>query len=89
MSQVPYLKTEGARDCTRGAQVSVFSFSPPKRKEPKLIMDKLFLTYKLIPKSPPNSQTQENPNSHHIKFPKTYNTIIKHILQPNHRKTNP
>ena len=71
MSQVPYLKTEGARDCTRGAQVSVFSFSPPKRKEPKLIMDKIFLIYKLIPQSQPNSQTQENLNSHQIKFPKT------------------
>ena len=32
MSQVPYLKTEGARECTRGAQVSVFSFSSPKWK---------------------------------------------------------
>ena len=32
MSQVPYLKTEEARDCTRGAQVSVFSFSSPKTK---------------------------------------------------------
>ena len=32
MSQIPYLKTESARDCTRGAQVSVFSFSPPKWK---------------------------------------------------------
>ena len=30
MSQVPYLKTEGARECTRGAQVSVFSFSSPQ-----------------------------------------------------------
>ena len=49
MSQVPYLKTEGTRDCTRGAQVSVLSFSPPKRKEPKLIMDNLFLIDKLIP----------------------------------------
>ena len=29
MSQVPYLKTEGTRECTRGAQVSVFSFSSP------------------------------------------------------------
>ena len=32
MSQVPYLKTKCARECTRGAQVSVFSFSSPKRK---------------------------------------------------------
>ena len=32
MSQIPYLKTEDARDCTRGAQVSVFSFSLPKWK---------------------------------------------------------
>ena len=32
MSQVPYLKTEGARDCTWGAQVSVFLFLPPKGK---------------------------------------------------------
>ena len=30
MSQIPYLKIEDARDCTRGAQVSVFSFSSPK-----------------------------------------------------------
>ena len=32
MSQVPYLKTKGARDCTQGAQVSMFSFSSPKWK---------------------------------------------------------
>ena len=89
MSQVLYLKTEGARDGTRGAQVSVFSFSPPKRKKPKLITDKLFLIYKLIPQSQPNSHTQANLNSHHIKFPKTYDIIIKHILQPNHGETNP
>ena len=28
--QIPYLKTEDARDCTKGAQVSIFSFSLPK-----------------------------------------------------------
>ena len=32
MSQIPYLKAESARDCTGGAQVSVFSFLPPKWK---------------------------------------------------------
>ena len=32
MSQIPYLKTEGTRDCTRGGQVSVFLFLSPKRK---------------------------------------------------------
>ena len=88
MSQVPYLKTEGARDFTRGAQVFVFSFSPPKRKT-KTYYGQLFLIYKLIPQSQPNARTQENLNSHHIKFPKTYDKIIKHILQPNHRETNP
>ena len=48
MSQVPYLKTEDVRDCTRGAQVSVFLFSSPKKKKPKLITDKLFLIYELL-----------------------------------------
>ena len=32
MSQISYLKTEDARDCTRGAQVSMFSFPSPKWK---------------------------------------------------------
>ena len=32
VSQIPYPKTEDARDCTRGAQVSMFSFSSPKWK---------------------------------------------------------
>ena len=32
MSQISYLKTEDARDCTRGAQVSMFLFSSPKWK---------------------------------------------------------
>ena len=50
-------------------------------------MDKIFLIYKLIPQTQPNSQTQENLNSHHIKFPKAYDTIIKHIIHPNHRET--
>ena len=50
MSQIPYLKTEDARDCTKGAQVSMFSFSSPKWK-PKLITNKLFLIYKLIPQT--------------------------------------
>ena len=51
-------------------------------------MEKLFPIYKLIPQSQPNSQTQEKLNSHHIKFPKAYDTIIKHIMHPNHRETN-
>ena len=50
MSQIPYLKTKDARDCTRGAQVSMFLFSSPNEK-PKLIIDKLFLIYKLIPQT--------------------------------------
>ena len=51
-------------------------------------MDKLFLIYKLIPQIQPNFQTQENLNSHHIKFPKAHDIIIKHIMHPNHRETN-
>ena len=32
MLQIPHLKTEDARDCTRGAQVFVFLFLSPKWK---------------------------------------------------------
>ena len=41
-----------------------------------------------MPQSQPNSQTQENLNSHHIKFPKAHDTILKHIMHPKHRETN-
>ena len=57
-------------------------------EKPKLITDKLFLIYKLIPHSQPNSQTQENLNSHHIKFPKKKTRYIHqtHYI-PKHRET--
>ena len=57
------------------------------KEKSKFITDKLFLIYKLISQSQPNSQTQENLNSHHIEFPKVYDTIIKQIIHPKHRET--
>ena len=50
MSQIPYLKTDDVRDCTRRAKCSC-SCSCHLNEKPKLIMDKLFLIYKLIPQS--------------------------------------
>ena len=64
------------------------SCSRHQNERSKLITDKLFLIYKLLPHSQSNSQTQENLNSHHIKFPKAHDTIIKHIMHTNHRETN-
>ena len=87
MSQVPYLKTKGTRDCNEELKCP-YSRSCHLNEKPKLITEKLFLIYKLIPQSQPNSQTQEKLNSHHIKFPKAYDTIIKHIMHPNHSESN-
>ena len=88
MSHIPYLKTEDVRDCTREAQVSMFSFSSPKWKTkiyywqtlPKYL--NLYmnhnLTLKLKKISIPITQ----------RFSKAYDTFIKHIMYPNHRETN-